>query len=284
MNYKIKELIHSFLSNQNSVSTKERYEYELNSFFEFLNYPSVSKIQMSDILHYKESLKNLKPGTVAWKLKLLKTFFEFLIKLGEISSNPALEVKVPKYSPAPLGSLTADEAKSLLKAPNKKTLTGKRDYAILSLFLSIGIRIGELVKLTVSDICKGDNSYAIKVTGKGNKERILKIPEQVYQTIKDYLTKLNTNNPYLFPSNRTNTARSISQRAIALRIKQYADKVHLNKSVHPHLLRHTCFTLELSNRANIKQIQVQAGHSSLNTTSQYLHTLETSAVDSNPLF
>ena len=232
----------------------------------------VSRIDREIIRIYLRALfRSNKKSSIARKLASIRSFFQYLVRNGVISKNPAKGVATPKterYIPV---TLTIDEIFRMLDAPDKSNPLGLRDQAILELLYSSGIRVGELTQLDCKDV---DLELGIiKVLGKGKKERIVPIGSKAIEAIKDYLRKRKflsgngTEGP-LFINTRNGRLTDRSVRRI---VEKYGKKCGPGRSITPHALRHTFATHLLDAGADLRDIQELLGHVSLSTTQKYTH-------------
>jgi integrase/recombinase XerC len=232
----------------------------------------VSRIDREIIRIYLRALfRSNKKSSIARKLASIRSFFQYLVRNGVISKNPAKGVATPKterYIPV---TLTIDEIFRMLDAPDKSNPLGLRDRAILELLYSSGIRVGELTQLNCDDV---DLELGIiKVLGKGKKERIVPIGSKAIEAIKDYLRKRKflsgngTEGP-LFINTRNGRLTDRSVRRI---VEKYGKKCGPGRSITPHALRHTFATHLLDAGADLRDIQELLGHVSLSTTQKYTH-------------
>jgi integrase/recombinase XerC len=232
----------------------------------------VSRIDREIIRIYLRALfRSNKKSSIARKLASIRSFFQYLVRNGVISKNPAKGVATPKterYIPV---TLTIDEIFRMLDAPDKSNPLGFRDQAILELLYSSGIRVGELTQLNCDDV---DLELGIiKVLGKGKKERIVPIGSKAIEAIKDYLRKRK------FPSGNgiegplfINTRNGrLTDRSVRRIVEKYGKKCGPGRSITPHALRHTFATHLLDAGADLRDIQELLGHVSLSTTQKYTH-------------
>lgn len=216
--------------------------------------------------------KGLAAKTVTRKLAALKAFFKYLVQTEKLGTNPAASVRGPK-SPQKLPTLLEKRiVEKLMDIPGSETWEELRDKAILELFYSTGIRLGELVGLRISDLDTRDN--LVKVRGKGNKERLVPLGSSASDSIKTYLNEraategdYDANDP-LFISNRLT---AISPRTVQNRLKRWFDRIAEGTKFTPHILRHTFATHLLDNGADIKSVKELLGHASLSSTQIYTH-------------
>ena len=219
----------------------------------------------------------------ARKLSAIKSFFKYLtVRTKQLEENPVQDLEFPKLRKALPKYLTLEESSRLLQSvagPN-----AKRDYAILMIFLSCGIRRSELVGLNITDIYED----RIRVVGKGNKERIVYMGSNCKQAIDDYLIERNkielTDNRALFGSRNGNR---ISVTAVHRLVKKHLLDAGLDATqFSAHKLRHTAATLMLSGGVDVKTVQEVLGHEHLNTTEIYTHIENTElkiAAEANPI-
>ena len=160
---------------------------------------------------------------------------------------------------------TREELDRLVNLPNKRYKSGIRNRAILAILSYAGLRVGELLNLKLSDIKEKDN--AIKVDkAKGNTSRLVYVPSYLFHYI-DKWKEVKPKSKYLFCSRYGN---KLLNDYIQKMVKRYAKKVDPNKDIHPHSLRHSISTIWLKEGKNIRGIQKQLGHKSLNTTQIYM--------------
>ena len=267
-----------------SPHTRRNYIADIRQFQEFLSENNISINKESDDRHiridhmilrsflaflYKQKVKKV---TISRKIASLRAFFKYLLREGRIPYNPADMIqspKIEKYLPA---FLSVDEAFSLVGVTFNDDVFGLRDKAVIELFYSSGIRVGELSGLNVDDI-KWTSSL-MKVRGKGRKERIVPIGGPALKALKDYsgvrstvlqVENSNGENPLFL--NRFGSR--ITTRSIARIIDKYMLISGINKKISPHALRHTFASHLMDGGADMRVIQELLGHESLSTTQKY---------------
>ena len=214
--------------------------------------------------------KKNKKVSISRKIASIRTFFEFLIRRGDMKSNSAKLVPTPKGEKRLPTFLTVDEVVKLVEAPGSDNVYEFRDRAILELLYSCGLRVSELVGINLNDLDL--NSMSVKVLGKGKKERMATLGSKASSAIKTYLEQrldLKPKEDYLFVNSR---GGRLTTRSIDRIIKKYAVKAGIQKSISPHVLRHTFATHLLGGGADLRAIQEMLGHESLSTTQRYTHT------------
>jgi len=211
--------------------------------------------------------------TIARKLSTLRTFFDFLVKRGTVSDNPADSVKSPKLEQNLPNYLPVDDMFRLLDSAPVESLLDLRNVALFETMYSTGIRISELAGLNVPDV--DFSGRFIRVLGKGRKERILPIGRRALSRIRAYrdwlsaLGKLTVSGHaalFLNYSGGRLTTRSIS-RILARLVRDCS----LQLQVSPHALRHSFATHMLDAGADLRIVQELLGHRSLSTTQKYTH-------------
>ena len=181
-------------------------------------------------------------------------------------SNPKIEKKLPKV-------VYSTELEDILNTPDINTPLGIRDALILELLYSTGVRVSELVSITLNDI--NFNQKEIRIFGKGSKERIVLYGSKCSNLLDSYINKVrNTlyndkySKDYLLLSK---TGKQINQREIRYIIDDIVNKAGLKMHISPHVLRHTFATDLLNNGADLRSVQQLLGHESLSTTTIYTH-------------
>src|SRR5512139_2683023 len=176
--------------------------------------------------------------------------------------------------------LTQEEADAILRVPDRRTLQGKRDYAILLTLLTTGLRKPEICNLKVGDLKPYRNQAVIDVIGKGKKFRRIPLHGDTLVAIKDYLKAtgngtdpvqsifqtLGKHGPY--------EERGLTPKAVDCLIQSVAKKALIQKRIHPHVMRHTFATTLLDNGNDLKTVQALMGHSHIRTTEKYLHSTD----------
>lgn len=211
--------------------------------------------------------KNVK-STVARKLSAIRSFLRHLARSGRLPINPADSLsgpKLPKHIPQ---HLTETEVSLLLATPDRSTLLGKRDGAVLELLYATGIRVGELVRLSRDD-CDFRQRF-IRVLGKGKKERIVPFGRQAEIAMREYLDCRDRQgrrpDRVLFLNAR---GGRLSDRSVRRILDRHIRNCALSRSISPHGLRHSFATHLLERGADLRSIQELLGHASLSTTQRY---------------
>jgi len=181
--------------------------------------------------------------------------------------------------------LTEEEAEAILRVPDRRTLQGKRDYAILLLLLSTGLRKAEICNLKLRDLKTYRNQAVIDLIGKGEKFRRIPIKNETLLVIQDYLKAskngVSPEHPmfYTLGKHGPYEQRGLTPKAVDCLVKSVAKKALIRKRIHPHVTRHTFATTLLDKGVDLKTVQGLLGHSHIRTTERYLHTTEDKKVE-----
>lgn len=245
-------------------STIDSYERDLRAFLAF----TPSKMG-ENIDEYVVSLKkkNLSSSTICRHLVSIRLFFRFLCKEGRMTKE--IDVgEFPKMWQLIPEVLTCDEVDRIRNAPGDEDFIGVRDRAIIEVMYASGLRVSEVCHLDISDVGDGQ----IKVFGKGSKERVVPTSDSAVAAVDRYLAEfrdrcLGEKNALFV----TRKGKRIDRLLVWRRIKYYAKKVGIEKTISPHTLRHSFATHLLENGADLRVIQEMLGHSDIGTTDRYTH-------------
>ena len=255
-----------------SNNTILSYHNDLKIYLNFLKEKSVLKVQEKDVqLFLNQERQDKNSRTIAHLLTVLNNFYQFLLKNQYLSKNPVEYIELPKLKKTLPTVLSHKEIESLLDIE----LVTKYDYrnkAMLELLYSSGLRVSELVNLTVYDVQLSEN--IVRIIGKGGKERIVPIDDYATKYLTIYMTEYR---PQLMKKQITNDlflnnlGKKISRQAMFKIIQQIALKKGIRTHFSPHTLRHSFATHLLENGADLRSIQELLGHSSISTTQIYTH-------------
>ena len=266
------------LERRYSEHTLESYTTDLTQFESFLkkhfnrDYVTWDKIDKNSIRLFMNDLigNNISRRSVARKLATLKSFFKFLVREENISQNPVISLKMPKFEKKLPEYISDKEVQALLQLPEIRTFEGLRDLAILELFYGTGIRLAELINLTMNNILLSEN--ALRILGKGKKERVIPLGSVAKKIILDYLefrpqyARENVDNLFVLKS-----GKKMYPMAVQRIVTKYLNQVSQVRHKSPHLLRHTYATHLLNAGASIRAVKDLLGHESLSTTQVYTH-------------
>ncbi|MBN1518380.1 tyrosine-type recombinase/integrase [Candidatus Sumerlaeota bacterium] len=270
----------AYLEVQKNLSprTQSAYVYDLERFSNFIigrqgRMPHPSKINREDLIQFLESIqqeKNYKSTTLSRLIASIRVFFEFCAIEKIIEGNPAQYLhnpKIPKKLPV---FLTAAELKSLLESPDRSTLDGKRDYAMMVVFAFTGCRLSELAGLKIKDINFSGEPF-IRVYGKGAKERMIPLNEMAANAVREWLDIRPPSEDQEIFLNRF--GNKISGRGMENIVKKHVQATGLTHiKISPHKLRHTFATLLHLKEVDIIEIKALMGHADISSTQIYTHT------------
>ena len=252
----------------------------LNEVYDYLTFLARDRV-VNQHSHYKEY--GLSAKTRARKIACIRSFYKYLtVKAKLLAENPVADLDSPKTPKSLPRYLTLDESRRLLNAVDGNNR--ERDYCILCIFLNCGLRISEIVSLNVSDY----HADALRIIGKGNKERVVYLNDGTKRAVADWLAirrhLVPDREPALFVSNRRTR---ISREMVHSMVKTNLLRAGLDSSQYSsHKLRHTAATLMLQNGVDVRTLQEVLGHDHLNTTQIYTHVDSAElriAAEANPL-
>lgn len=266
---------------QASPKTKETYNKAIRQFLIYLSNNGISQSQREDVIAYKEYLLiDHKPTTVQSYLAAVKLFFQWTAQEG-FYPNIADHVKGAKIdSEHKKDYLTTKQVSKLLWAIDRSNLKGKRDYAMLSLMVTTGLRTISITRANIEDIRNTGDAIALFYQGKGHQEKAkyVKLAEPVEEAIGDYLKARGETDGEapLFSSiaNRNNGGRMTTRSVSRVAKEHFIDVGLVSDKITAHSLRHTAATLNLLNGGTVEETQQLLDHSNINTTLIYSHALE----------
>lgn len=258
-------------------NTLAAYRSDLELFAYWLNGQGSALLsaQREALLNYlqERSIGGARPRSTARLLSSLRRFYRYLVRERLREDDPSARIDSPKLGRPLPKSLTEDEVEALLNAPDITTPLGLRDRAMLETLYATGLRVSELVGLTVIQI--NLTQGVVKVIGKGRKERLVPLGELAVEWLEQFMNKsrpllLATEEPSasLFPSR---LGAAMTRQAFWQLIKRYAVQAGISKPLSPHTLRHAFATHLLNHGADLRVVQLLLGHSSLSTTQIYTH-------------
>jgi integrase/recombinase XerC len=206
--------------------------------------------------------------SVARKLAAVRSFFRFLVRNKILQANPAANIVTPRVPKKLPSFLDEPSVEKMMRLPDTATPAGVRDRAILELLYGTGIRLGELIGLTMShlDLKAG----TIKVRGKGSKDRIVPVGRKALQALTLYLGA-RRGGASRSPVFVNKGGEGLNRRGVYRIVKKYISLVSDIEKKSPHVLRHTFATHLLNNGADLRAVKELLGHESLTTTQLYTH-------------
>ena len=254
-----------------SDRSRSSYENDLNVYKEFLKkrgITNVSKIDSEDIKDFLKVRSNEESSTIAHNLTVIKNFHTYLLKEDIVKTDVSEFIDRPKLRKALPKTLSVEDVDKLLDIKLESPFD-YRNKAMLELMYGCGLRVSELVNLTLNDIDMTNS--LIRIFGKGSKEREIPIGEYSIYYLKEYL---NVRDSLLKgkPCNKlflNNHGSSISRQGFFKMLKQLLKEKGLNTDVSPHTLRHSFATHLINRGADLRSIQEMLGHSDISTTKIY---------------
>ena len=212
--------------------------------------------------------------TVARKMAAARSFFAFLVNEGVVKKDPTENMSSPSVGKALPKPIPISQVRQLLEQPSKlPTSEAKRDRAMLELLYASGMRISELVALNMGDV-NLEGEYFVRCFGKGRKERIIPLYEQIARAIKQYIDE---ERPKLSKGRKEEAlflnarGERLTRQGFWQKLKEYAKAAGLSSQISPHTLRHSFATHMLSGGADLRSVQELLGHANISTTQVYTH-------------
>ena len=232
----------------------------------------MARANSADIQAYLALPQHRSARTMARRLSSLKRLYEYLLREGRIKTSPTDRVPAPRLGRALPKSLTEAEVEALLAAPDIHDALGLRDKAMLELLYAAGLRVSELVSLTLPRL--NLHQGVVRLMGKGNKARLAPFGDEASRWLEAYLQTARGEllnravTDVLFLSRR---ARAMTRQTFWHRIKHYALSAGIQKPLSPHVLRHAFATHLVNHGADLRVVQMLLGHSDISTTQIYTH-------------
>lgn len=263
-------------------NSMDSYSRDIWQYIQFLTEEKIAdwdKIDRYTVIAFMQSLKqaNKASSTLNRALSSLRQFHEFMLRENYAHTNPMLLIETPKQAEKLPDVLSVEEVSRILETPDVTTLLGVRDRAMLEILYGTGLRISELIGLTLGELFL--SMGFIQTVGKGNKERIVPLSHLATEWAEKYLAECR---PKLLAKNSQEVdevflnARggSLSRQGAWKIIKKYAKEAGIKKEVFPHIFRHSFATHMLENGADLRIVQELLGHSDISTTQIYTHVTQ----------
>jgi integrase/recombinase XerD len=281
----------AFCERSVSEETRRAYRRVVREFFRFIGLRHPEEITPQDVQRWRDVLMAQKKSasTVAFKLSIVRSLFDYLQVGGYVSRNPALSKLVP---PPALSedlsgrALTAKEVRYLLSGPDREKATGARDYALLLLMLRTSLRVSEACGLRLSQVRWSHGRWIIKFKVKGGRERTQPIPSEVKKAIDDYLRLDRTRRSlqhsdgeeqFLFQPHTNYRTLEFNKPLSATMawqiVRKWGQFTGVGK-LSPHDLRRTAITKALDQGLSYRQVQMMSGHKDPKTVMRYDHGRE----------
>ncbi len=284
--------VRPFVEKSLSAETRRAYGRVIKEFFSFHKNVEPSEIKPLDVIRYRDSLiaDKKSAATVAFKLSVVRSLFEYLKAGGFVTNNPALTklVASPKLSEDLRGrALTVKEVNYILAGPDRQKPDGARDYAILLLLLRTGLRVAEVCSLKSSSIKWNGGRWTLKFKTKGGRERVIPLPTEIKNAVDAYL-KLDRDRRQMLKTDGGNESwifqpisnyrtlifdKPLSTTMVWYITQKWGEFSGIGKTS-PHDLRRTAITRALDKGLTYRQVQMMSGHKDPKTVMRYDHGRE----------
>ena len=257
-----------------SDKTIKNYKLDLKDYFHFLEQESLSyqEITYEDLRYLFKHFESLKLSnkSIRRHISSIKGFYRYLTLENKVLDNPFLYVSLPKKESKLPRYLTYEELLEIFQEMPLKTNSDLRNRLLLEFLYATGIRVSEIISISISDLDFFNQS--VKILGKGKKTRIVYYNDVVKKLLEKYLDiypKLNKKGlPYLFLNQKGDP---LTTSGVSYIINQVIKKISFKKHITPHMLRHSFATHLLNNGCDLSTVQELLGHSSISTTGIYTH-------------
>jgi len=260
-----------------SLNTLEAYSRDLRRFAGYLKeekIPSPEDVFPEHLVAFLGTLKRegLSATSINRNLAAIRGLYRYLLRSGHIPENTLTKVSLAKTWMRLPDTLNLQEMEELLQKPDDTNPSGLRDKAMFELLYATGLRVSELVTLTVNAV--NWQVGCLTATGKGRKERIVPIGKTAIAILRRYMEE---SRPLLLKGKKTDVlfvnrrGGGLTRQALWKTIRKYALLAGIQKKVHPHTFRHSFATHLLEGGADLRAVQVMLGHADISTTQVYTH-------------
>lgn len=259
-----------------SLHTLDAYGRDLGRYAQFMAKKGITaeKIKPDSIVSFLGELKQqgMSSRSVNRVLAAMRGFHKFLLRERAAEEDPAGHIEPAKTWLHLPDTLSREEMEIMLRAPDPTTVAGLRDRAMLELMYATGLRVSELISLTMNSL--NEQTGFLIAFGKGSKERIVPVGRVALGYVRQYL---DTVRPGLARRGSSNTlflgrsGKGLTRQAFWKIVRKYANKAGLAKKIHPHTFRHSFATHLLEGGADLRSVQIMLGHSDIATTQIYTH-------------
>lgn len=260
-----------------SNNTREAYLHDVEKLFTYFEDEKIDflKVELEHFHSFAAALMDVGIGerSIARILSGVRSFYKFLVLDGYLEQDPTELLESPKIGKHLPEVLSVEEIDAIEGIIDVSTPEGQRDRAAIEVLYSCGLRVSELCNLLLSDLYL-DEGF-LRVTGKGNKQRLVPISERAIRELKSWFAFRNSINikpgeeDYVFIS--AARKKHLSRITVFHNIKVYAEQAGIQKIISPHTFRHSFATHLLEGGANLRAIQTMLGHESISTTEIYTH-------------
>ena len=270
-------LNHLLIERGVAQNTLEAYRRDLRRYFQFLQQKDITKLQEVEpevIIEYLVQIKSegLSANSMNRALAALRGLYKYLIQEKIIGQSPLVNIELAKVWMRLPDTISKEEMNVILIQPGNQTAAAMRDTAMLELLYATGIRVSELINLTMNSV-NWQVGFLV-VMGKGSKERIVPIGKTAYDCTRFYVDKAR---PKLMQKKITDVlflnrfGTKFTRQGLWKIVIRYAKKAGLQKKIHPHTFRHSFASHLLEGGADLRMVQVMLGHADISTTQIYTH-------------
>jgi len=259
-----------------SLHTLEAYGRDLGRYAQFMSKKGIgaAQIKPDGIISFLGELKlqGLSSRSLNRVLAAMRGFHKFLLREKAAQEDPAAHIELAKTWLHLPDTLSREEMERLLNAPDPSSAAGLRDRAMLELMYATGLRVSELITLTVNNL--NEQTGFLIAFGKGGKERIVPVGRVAIGYVQQYLDSVRPGLAKRGSSNILFLGRSgkgLTRQAFWKIVRKYANKAALAKNIHPHTFRHSFATHLLEGGADLRSVQIMLGHADISTTQIYTH-------------
>ena len=258
-----------------SPNTLAAYRRDIQGFSQWLQAQSLTLEHAGENevqAYFADRFDQTRASTANRRLTVLRRFYQWALREKHVSTDPTLKLLTAKQAPRLPQTLSEAQVEALLAAPNTETPLGLRDRAMLELLYASGLRVSELVGLPMLSLNLREG--VLRITGKGNKERLVPFGEEAADSLQNYLSQSRPvllgkqNSPAVFV---TQQGTAMSRVMFWKLIKKYALLADVHVPLSPHTLRHAFATHLLNHGADLRAVQMLLGHSDISTTTIYTH-------------
>lgn len=278
--FALEDYIHFLkVERQLAANTIKSYQRDLTDYINFLLAIDINSIEATtrgDILRYLQKLKEegKSSRTVSRHISSVRSFHKFLLRENIMTEDPSVHLELPRVEQKLPRVLSIEEIDQLIEMPDRLTLQGIRDYALLEILYGTGMRVSELIDLDMEDIHL--TMGFVRVFGKGGKERIVPLGHKAIEACTKYIDEARPH--FIGKKESTVHAFFVNMRGGRLTrqgcwkiLKGYAMKANIEKKLTPHILRHSFATHLIENGADLRAVQEMLGHADISTTQIYTH-------------
>jgi integrase/recombinase XerC len=252
-----------------SANTTASYRRDIDALIALAGDSRLDHLQVHQIRRFAAQLhaRGLNGRSIARMLSAWRGLYMYLVRDRGFGANPCVGVRAPKVAKRLPQAQSPDEAARLMDV-NEDGLLALRDKAMFELFYSSGLRLSELTSLALGDVNAADGT--VRVTGKGNKTRVVPVGKPALAALEAWLAQrvllVRGDEKALFLGQG---GSRLGPRAVQLRFKHWAAKLGLDRSLHPHMLRHSFASHVLQSSGDLRAVQEMLGHASISTTQVY---------------